>query len=61
MENTSRLHDTLMEVYGQHDEWLDKRRSAPVRQDQFDGMDTLHSDDGIGIKYAETIFPLAAQ
>lgn len=25
MENTPRLHDTLMEVYGQHDEWLDKR------------------------------------
>lgn len=25
MENTSRLHDTLMEVFGQHDKWLDKR------------------------------------
>lgn len=25
MENTSRLHDTLMEVYGQHDRWLDRR------------------------------------
>ena len=25
MENTSRLYDTLMEVYGQHDKWLDKR------------------------------------
>ena len=25
MENTSRLHDTLMEVHGQHRNWLDKR------------------------------------
>lgn len=25
MENTSRLYDNLMEVYGQHDNWLDKR------------------------------------
>lgn len=25
MENTPRLYDTLMEVYGQHGKWLDKR------------------------------------